>query len=95
MKAVLAIQIISEPQSNLEEKVKPSILKDDFSSRAGSSIFTSIAPVLLEQSNETTWVFPAVKSISHFLPQSALSCRPIQVLKLILVVTTDQMADHV
>ena len=32
-------------QSNLEKKVKPSILKDDLSSRADPSIFT-IAPVL-------------------------------------------------
>ena len=29
-----------EPQSNLEEKVNPSFLKDDFSSRADPSIFT-------------------------------------------------------
>ena len=53
MKAVLAIETMYEPQSNLEEKVNPSILKDDFSSRADPSIFTSIAPVLLVQSNET------------------------------------------
>ena len=30
LKAILAIEIMSEPQSSLEEKVKPSILKDDF-----------------------------------------------------------------
>ena len=49
MEAVLAIEII---QSNLEEKVKPSILKDDFSSRAYPFIFTLIASVILDQSNE-------------------------------------------
>ena len=47
MEAVLAIDIIQEPQSNLEEKINPSILKDDFSSRTDLSIFTSIAPVAI------------------------------------------------
>ena len=31
LKAVLAIEIMLDLQSNLEEKVNPSILKDDFS----------------------------------------------------------------
>ena len=31
--AVLAIEIMQVPQSNLEEKVTPSILKDNFSSK--------------------------------------------------------------
>ena len=39
-----------EANSNLEEKDKPSILKDDFSSRTDPSIFTSIAPMLLDGS---------------------------------------------
>ena len=43
-----------EANSNLEEKDKPSILKDDFSSRTDPSIFTSIAPMLLDGSNETS-----------------------------------------
>ena len=43
-----------ESQSNLEEKVNPSILKDDFSSRTEPSIFTSIEPVLLDQSKKTS-----------------------------------------
>ena len=38
-------------------------------------IFTSIAPVLLDWSNETSWVFPTLKSTSNFLPQSAVSRR--------------------
>ena len=46
IEAVLAIEIEWEPQSNLEEKVNPSILKDDFSSRTDPFIFTSIEPVL-------------------------------------------------
>ena len=54
---------------------QPYILKDDFSSRTNPSIFTSIEPLLLDQSNETSWVFPALKSTSHFLPQSTVSCR--------------------
>ena len=57
------------------QKVKPSILTDDFSSRIDSSIFTLITPVLLDQSNKTSWVFPALKSRSHFLSQSTVSCR--------------------
>ena len=41
-------------QSNLEEKVNPSILKDDFSSRTDPFIFTSMILVLLDRSNETS-----------------------------------------
>ena len=68
-----AIEIMLEPQSNLEEKDNPNILKDDFSTRNDPSIFTSIAPVLLDQSNETSWIFPALRSRSHFLHQSTVS----------------------
>ena len=39
------------------------------------SIFTSLAQVLLDQSNETSWVFLVLKSTSHFLPQSTVSGR--------------------
>ena len=41
--AVLAIMVMQEPQSNLNERVNLSILKDDFSSRTDTSISTSIA----------------------------------------------------
>ena len=51
---VLAIEIMHKPQSNLEEKVNPSILKDDFSSKTNLFIFTSIAPVLLDRSNKAS-----------------------------------------
>ena len=44
---------MKELQSNLEEQVNLSILNDDFSSRIDPSTFTSIAPVLLDWSNET------------------------------------------
>ena len=44
---------VKEVQSNFEEKDNPSILKDDFSSRTDPSIFTSVAPELLDRSNET------------------------------------------
>ena len=54
MEVLLAKEIMEESQSNLEGKVKPSILKDDFSSRTDSFIFTSIVPVLLDWSNETS-----------------------------------------
>ena len=39
LEAVFAIEILQEPQSSLEEKDTPSILKDDFSSRTDQSIF--------------------------------------------------------
>ena len=49
LEANLTIEIMYEPQSNLEEKVNPSILKDDLSSSKDPSIFTSMAPMLLDQ----------------------------------------------
>ena len=36
------------------------------------TIFLSIAPVLLEWSKKTSWVFPALKSTSHLLPNNSL-----------------------
>ena len=41
-------------QPNLEEKVNPSTLKEDFFSRTDQFIFTSILSVLLDQSKETS-----------------------------------------
>ena len=66
---------MQEPQSNLQEKVNPCFLRDYFSSTTAQSIFTSTAPVLLDQSNETSWVFPALKSTSLFMPWSTMSRR--------------------
>ena len=54
----------------LRREGHPSILKYYFSSRTDPSIFRSIKPVLLDWSNETSWVFQALKSTSYFLPQS-------------------------
>ena len=56
----LAIEIMQEPQSHLEERDSPSILKDDFSSRTNQSIFTTMAPMLLDQSKKTCRVIPAL-----------------------------------
>ena len=50
LRADLTIETIQ----TLKEKVNPSILKDYFSSRKDPSIFTSIAPMLLDPSNETS-----------------------------------------
>ena len=69
------------PPSNLQEKVNPRILKGDFSSRTDCSIFTSIAPVLLDRSNETS-----------SCPSQCLVDQ-IQVQKQILVVAMSQMSD--
>ena len=76
LEAVSAIETMYDLQPNLEEKDNLSISKDYFSPRTDPSIFTSIAPVLSDQSNETSWVFPVLKSKSHFLPQFIVSCRP-------------------
>ena len=54
LEAVLAIEILQEPQSNLEGKDNPTILKDDFPSRKDPSFFTSKAPVLLDWSSKTS-----------------------------------------
>ena len=56
---------------------KPNILKDDFSSTTEPSIFTSIAPELLDRSNKTKWVFISLKSTSHFLPKPPMSHRSV------------------
>ena len=48
--AVLAIETMEEPQSNLEEKVNLSILKYYFSSRTDPSIF--ISPILVVATNQ-------------------------------------------
>ena len=47
----------------------------NFFSRTDPPIFTSIGLLLLDRSNETSWVssFPALKSISHSLPRSTVS----------------------
>ena len=39
--------------------------KDDLSSRTNSSIFASVAPVLLDRSNKTSSVFPLLKPTNH------------------------------
>ena len=61
--------LIFHPQSNLEAKVNSSILKDDFSLRTDPFIFTSIASVFLDQSHKTSYVLPALKTTSYFLPK--------------------------
>ena len=43
--------------------------------RTDPSSFTSITLVLLDWSNEKSWVFPTVKSINHFMPQATVSHR--------------------
>ena len=54
---------------------QPSILKNNFSSRKGPSIFTSIAALLLDHLSKTSLFFPALKLTSHCLPHSTVSCR--------------------
>ena len=54
MEAVLLIEIMEEPQSNLEEEDNVKILKDDFSSITDQFVFTSIAAAFLDWQNETS-----------------------------------------
>ena len=54
LEAVLAIKVMNELQSNLEESVNPRILKDDIFSRTDPSILTLIEPVVLDR-----WSFPS------------------------------------
>ena len=65
-------------------------VRDPIQFRTELSNFTSIAPVLLNWSNKTSRVFPALKSTSHFLPEFKCLIDQIQVQKPILVVATDQ-----
>ena len=59
--------ILLKTVSAVKRKVNLSVLKDDFSSRTDPSIFKSIVPELLDQSDELSWVFPGFKT-SYFLP---------------------------
>ena len=54
LEVVLPVEVMLEPQSNFKERVIPNILKEDFPSRTDPSIFTLIAPVLLDWSSETS-----------------------------------------
>ena len=48
-------------QPNLEERVNPNTLKEDFFSRTDQFIFTSILSVFLDQSKETSPVFSSIE----------------------------------
>ena len=55
---------MEELQSKLEEKINPSsILNDDFFLRAEPFIFTSLTPVLLDWSEETSFSSLSFSSI--------------------------------
>ena len=54
LEVVLPVEVMLEPQFNFKERVIPNILKEDFPSRTDPSIFTLIAPVLLDWSSETS-----------------------------------------
>ena len=67
LEAVLAIETMQEPQSDLEEKVNPSVLKDDFFSRTDQPILTSIAPVLFRLVKRNQLSFSSIE-INRPLP---------------------------
>ena len=80
-----------EPQSNVEEKVTPCILKSDFSAQTVPSIFTSIASALLGQLNQ---FFQHLNQQATSCPSPKCLVDQVQFQKTILVVATDQMPDH-
>ena len=63
------------PNPIQKKKINLSTLKDDFSSRTDPFIFTSIAPVLLDQSNEISWVFSSSQINKSHPAQSTVSFR--------------------
>ena len=67
--------LVAASAITVEEKYSPRILKDYFSLKIDPPIFTSTAAKLLHRSNETSWHFPALKRLNHFLPQSTTSHR--------------------
>ena len=76
-------------------EMQPEHLERWSSSRSDLSVFTSMAPASLDWSNKTSWVFPALKSTSHFLLQSTVYYRSDSSSdQSILVVATNQMPDH-
>ena len=76
LKAVLAIEIMLEPQSNLDERDNDSILKDYISSRRDPSIFTSIACTgVIRPIKQNLFSFSSIKINKVLSAQSTVSCR--------------------
>ena len=97
LEAVLAIEIerLQESQSNLEEKVNPSILKDDFSPRTDRPIHFPInSTSVIRSVKRNQFCFSSIE-INKPLP-APVQCLAgqIQVQKPILLVATDQMLDQ-
>ena len=59
----------------LKRESQPQHLKRWFSSRTDPSIFTLIAPVLLDQSNETSWVVVTDQMPDHNTSESNIISR--------------------
>ena len=53
-KALISLAAVVAMEIMLKEKLNPSILKYNLSSRTKPSIFRSVTPALLEKSNETS-----------------------------------------
>ena len=85
--------LMQEPQSALEEKVNPSILKDDFYSRTEPSIFTSIEPLLLDRSKKPAEFSQHWNQQATSYPSPLYVVDQIQVQKPIQNVATDQTLD--
>ena len=72
LEALLAVEIMQESQSNLEEKVNSSILKDDCTSSTDPSINSAIAIRLVKQNQLN---FASIEIKKSLPAQSRVSCR--------------------
>ena len=92
LEEVLATEIMYEPQSNLEEKVNLSILKDNFSSRTGPIHFHIISTSAIRLVKQNQLNFSSTE-MNKPLSQSTVSHRS-DSKKPILDAARDQMPDR-
>ena len=85
---------MQESEPNPEEKLNPTILKDDASSGTGPSTLTPIASVLLDWSNKTSCLFSSIKMKKPLPAPVQCLADQTQAQKPIPAVATDQIPDH-
>ena len=81
LEAALAIGTMYEPKSNLKKKDIPSTLKDDFLQKQTHPFSHQELHSSYTVQTETNWVFRALKSTNHFLPQFLPQIRCLMILR--------------
>ena len=81
LEAALAIGTMHEPKSNLKKKDIPSTLKDDFLQKQTHPFSHQELHSSYTGQTETNWVFRALKSTNHFLPQFLPQIRCLMILR--------------